>query len=190
MGIMKTIKLIALAAWLLLLVAVSITWALPQQTYGTVALFSLNRAGFGYDADDGGTSVVNEDWTGAMHLEVPDFCTVTTTYATDYAFFGISWDRATYPLEAVSSTTYVIDIGDALVIPDTAGTETLPDATECEGHIITIKSNVAGSVTIDTVDGQTVDGTTAPALSGQYDYLTVVSDGSNWLILGKQITAM
>jgi len=64
----------------------------------------------------------------------------------------------------------------------TGKTITLPTATTCQGRIYTIKLTASGSGTVATTSSQTIDGSTTYSLSAQYKYVTVISDGSNWLI--------
>jgi hypothetical protein len=50
----------------------------------------------------------------------------------------------------------------------------------------TIKKTFAGgTVVVSAPAGQTIDGNAIYTLTNQYQYLTIVSDGANWLIVGK-----
>lgn len=62
---------------------------------------------------------------------------------------------------------------------------TLPTAVGVGGKMYTIKKiDVTGnSVTISTTSSQTIDNQTTLTLSGAYNSVTVVSDGSNWWIV-------
>lgn len=66
----------------------------------------------------------------------------------------------------------------------TGKTMTLPDAaTVMPGHRITIKLTAATSTgTVATTSSQTIDGSTTYILIAQYKYVTVESNGSNWII--------
>lgn len=63
----------------------------------------------------------------------------------------------------------------------------LGDATICRGQRFTLKkTSGAGTATLSTVGGQTIDGATTNIwLDGQYKYIALQSDGNNWLIVGK-----
>jgi hypothetical protein len=69
-------------------------------------------------------------------------------------------------------------------------TATLPavataDATA--GRVVTILKidGGAGSVTIDGDGSETINGSTTVSLSSQYDYRTLVSDGSEWIVISS-----
>lgn len=186
---MKTLHIKILALAVFYLVVVGAVSALPQQSYGTVAALSVNNEGTGYDGDGLGTSVVNVDWTGAMHIEVPAWVGVTTNYEDDFAFFGISWDRTIVPVDTTTGTTYAGDIDNGIIIGAVVGTVTLPTAVGNDGKEITVINNSSGAVAIATSGSETINGTTPPTLNAQYDTITVVSDGTNWLIMTSAITA-
>ena len=61
-------------------------------------------------------------------------------------------------------------------------TITLPTATGAYGMFFTIKNTGAGTVTLATTGGQTIDGASTQSLS-QYTALQVVSNGTNWIII-------
>ena len=44
---------------------------------------------------------------------------------------------------------------------------------------------MANAVTVGTTSSQTIDGAATYALSAQYKYVKVVSDGSHWIIVGN-----
>jgi len=69
-------------------------------------------------------------------------------------------------------------------------TATLPavataDATA--GRVVTILKidGGAGSVTIDGDGSETINGSATVSLSSQYDYRTLVSDGSEWIVISS-----
>lgn len=66
-------------------------------------------------------------------------------------------------------------------------TLTLPDATECLGatytFIRTDSATASNKVTIATTSGQTINGMSSRLLVAQYQLLTVISDGANWLVI-------
>jgi len=55
-----------------------------------------------------------------------------------------------------------------------------------DGQTFTIKKIDASgnAVTLGTTSSQTIDGSTTFSLPTQYKYVTVVSDGANWIIVG------
>lgn len=81
---------------------------------------------------------------------------------------------------------------DSIVCLTNGGTTLLPDATKCKGRQYTIKrtwvtdGNIVGIRTF--IGGQTIDGITGMdyyGLTKQWQYVTVVSNGSNWLIVNE-----
>ena len=66
-----------------------------------------------------------------------------------------------------------------------SSTVTLPSAVGITGRQYTIKRTGTGSVTVATTSSQTIDGAASYALSAQWKYVVVVSNGSNWLIVGN-----
>lgn len=63
-------------------------------------------------------------------------------------------------------------------------TATLPTAAGITGRVYTIKQVSASTGTVATTSSQTIDGSATVTLA-QYKYVTVQSDGSNWLITGN-----
>lgn len=87
--------------------------------------------------------------------------------------------------ESVLSTDYAL-----LFTGNAACTLTLPDATTCIGRIIHIKNTKTGTVpvlTIATTSSQTIDGSTSWLLDDPNESVNVVSNGSNWLIMGQTL---
>lgn len=82
------------------------------------------------------------------------------------------------------TTTYAASSTDS-TIDCTSGTftVTLPTAVGITGRIYTIKNSGTGVITIATTSSQTIDGTTTKTLPVQYNSLTLVSNGSNWVII-------
>jgi hypothetical protein len=64
-------------------------------------------------------------------------------------------------------------------------TATLPTAVGIAGRFYTIKLMSVGTGTIATTSSQTIDGVTTYTLSSQYKYITVQSDGANWIIIAN-----
>lgn len=78
---------------------------------------------------------------------------------------------------------YIVAQGvDVVLVTADGKTVTIPDATQWEGRTIDVKSIAAGvGVTIAT-GGGTIDGDATQTL-GEFDSITVISDGTNWWIL-------
>lgn len=85
------------------------------------------------------------------------------------------------------ATTTVVGGGAIFICDATAGnfTVTLPDAELYSERTLTFKLiSATNAVTIEAEVGQTIDGSGSVGLSTQYDFVTVVSDGSDWHIIG------
>jgi hypothetical protein len=64
---------------------------------------------------------------------------------------------------------------------------TLPTAVGADGQRYTIKKidASANSVSVITSSSQTIDGASSVSLSSQWDYVTVIANGGNWLIVAR-----
>lgn len=87
--------------------------------------------------------------------------------------------------ESVGTTDYTL-----LFTGTSACTLTLPDATLFTGRLIHIKNTKTGTVpvlTIATTSSQTIDGSTTWLLDDPNESVNVVSDGTNWKIMGQSL---
>ena len=89
---------------------------------------------------------------------------------------------------AAKTTTYTTTANDGVISVDATSasfTVTLVSAVGNSGLTQTFKKiNAANVVTIDANGSQTIDGVTTYALSAQWSWVTLVSNGANWLITG------
>lgn len=81
-----------------------------------------------------------------------------------------------------------LEVVDQIVPLDSSGgafTHYLPPAAYCRGQIITLIKTGTGTnaVTVDGFGSETINGLTTIKLVAQYDFLRLLSDGSNWLVL-------
>jgi hypothetical protein len=88
------------------------------------------------------------------------------------------------------NSAYTIQSSDEIILADansSAFTITLPSAVGVSGQTYTIKRINSGSniVTVGTTSSQTIDGSTTFNLVSQYKYVRIVSDGTNWMIVGN-----
>ncbi len=95
---------------------------------------------------------------------------ITLTYNGSDAYVAVT---GTY---AVLTTDYIVNC--------TSGTftVTLPTAVGVTGKPYIIKNSGAGVITIATTSAQTIDGVSTKTLSSQYDAVTLVSNGANWIV--------
>jgi hypothetical protein len=86
-------------------------------------------------------------------------------------------------VSTVSGST-TLDASHNVVLASGTITINLPDASGIAGRVYTIKNTGSGTVTIDPSGSQTIDGAATLPLP-QYQYRMIVSDGSNWAIIGQ-----
>jgi hypothetical protein len=93
-------------------------------------------------------------------------------------------------VKSVAAGTYQILSSDSTVLIDTVSASlatTLPDATLNTGLVLTVKKvDNANTVTVQTLLSQTIDGATTYVLgAAAKDFVTVVSDGTEWHVIGS-----
>lgn len=76
-------------------------------------------------------------------------------------------------------------LSDDYVVEATSGgiTLTLPTAVGIQGKILVLKNSSSGTVTIDGDGTETIDGGLTADLETQYESITIISNGSNWVIV-------
>ena len=90
----------------------------------------------------------------------------------------------TVSLTPSSSTLYNDDeVIYAVSNGSTAVTATLPTASGIEGKKVNIKVLGTANVTVDGNSSETIDGSATFVISTQYSNVTLISDGTNWLII-------
>jgi hypothetical protein len=88
------------------------------------------------------------------------------------------------------TANYTLTDVDCIVVCDASAgafTISLPSAVGIAGRMYTIKKvdSSPNPVTVAPQPDQTIDGAASYALSAQWKYVTVVSDGSNWLVIAN-----
>lgn len=107
-------------------------------------------------------------------------------YQADANVLPNRWNAAhQYGYKSISSATTMDGTYDRIELIGTSTyTITLPTAVGIAGREYTfVKSGASGTITIDGDGSETINGTTTKTLTTQYDVLTVISNGSNWLII-------
>ena len=72
---------------------------------------------------------------------------------------------------------------DDVILCNGTFTVTLYTAVGHSGTVIVVKNIGSGTVTVDGNGSETIDGALTFAISTKYESLTIVSDGSNWLLI-------
>ncbi len=90
---------------------------------------------------------------------------------------------ATYTASAVDITLTASHYTINLTV--TGKTATLPTAVGITGRMYVIKLTASGTGTVATTSSQTIDGSTTYSLGSQYKYVTVQSDGANWIVIAN-----
>jgi len=85
------------------------------------------------------------------------------------------------------TAAYTVEGSDYLVLGDSTGGSfsiTLPLAEKHTGQTFIIKQiGTANTVTVDGDGTETIDGALTQALTTQFDFIGILSDGSNWHII-------
>lgn len=124
----------------------------------------------------------------ALQALLPDN-TSRAISAQDLRDFLVSAYGSRY-VTTISSTPVTLDDDDDIVLADANGgaiTVNLPASASNTHKTYTIKKidSSGNAVTLDGNGSETIDGSTTHALSGQYDSVTIVCDGTEWHIIGE-----
>ena len=151
---------------------------------------SSNSTFIGYYASPLADASSNEIVIGASATGLGNNSTVIGNSNTTKAqIFGTLQTQGNKLSIAAKTGAYTILTSDQIVTGDAtsaAFTITLPTAVSKDGQTFTIKKidASANAVTVGTTSSQTIDGSTTYSLPTRYKYVTVVSDGANWIIVG------
>lgn len=127
-----------------------------------------------------GTSRQFADLNSTQTLSAKTLTTPTiTTPIVNGVTFGLTAQTTAYT--ATASVTVIL-----CNATTAAFTVTLPTAVSVAGRQYTIKKtdSSANAVTVGTTSSQTIDGSATYSLPAQYNFVTVVSDGTNWMRIG------
>lgn len=79
----------------------------------------------------------------------------------------------------ITSTDHTIEV------TANSNSYTLPSASGISGRVYIIKNTGTGKPVVNTTGSQTIDGMATYTLSAQYRYVSVQSNGSNWIIIAN-----
>ena len=107
-----------------------------------------------------------------------------------YSGAKVRASEVTYEYNALTAATTLVantigNVGNChSLVNITSGTftVTLPTAVGIVGYQFVIKNSGSGTVTLATTSSQTIDGASTQTIT-QYQSLTVVSNGANWILI-------
>jgi phage gp45-like len=99
------------------------------------------------------------------------------------SFIHTAGVQAGYVAKTGTYTTTTSDF----VIEASSGTFqiNLISAVGITGQVFIIKNSNSGTITIDGNGAETIDGAATYTLSAQYKYVQIMSNGSNWIVIGN-----
>lgn len=155
-----------------------------KKTDSTANTITINRSGS--DTIDGSTSVVLS-LQGAGVTLIPD-ADGTPDDWTSLAFGGVIVTDAV----VAKTTTYTATTADNTITVDSSSgtfTVTLFTAVGNTGHTIRVKKTDTSftAVTIDGDGSETIDGSTTTTVNTENESVTLQSNGTNWVIIGRHI---
>lgn len=105
------------------------------------------------------------------------------TYSNGFHWYAHSLERGLNYVEKTANYT-LVDIDDVVNCTTGTFTLTLPSAATNNGKQYTLKNTGAGTITLNTTSGQTIDGNASGVLTlAAGDSMVVVSNNLNWIIV-------
>jgi len=145
--------------------------------------FTGNR---NHDTDGYSLQITTDNGVGAESIFGLTTTTASLLFGTKGVFVrvdGITFSEAIKYSYTQISATYTIDTTNYIVdCTSNTFTVTLPTAVSNEGRTYIIKNSGAGVITLEGDGTETIDGALNQTLN-QYDSITVVSNGANWIII-------
>ena len=127
------------------------------------------------------TTAFGEFW---VRDDVPCVPMFTNDAGTDFVLNDTGGGGSPWTYTLQTGTSYTAAAGDFVVASNTGTvTITLPAGHSVNDTIIVKKTGASGTVTVDANASETIDGALTFPLSTQYDSVTLISDGTNWLIV-------
>lgn len=168
----------------------SFRWFLPGVVHVTLTSngfivnngFTANENGGNFDCRFEGDTDVNLLFTKAS----TDMVGISTSSPTSKFYVNGSFGLAL----VAKTSTYTATSADYTIKNDaTSGAITinLPTASGISGRIYTIKKvdSSGNAVTVDPNGSETIDGAATYSLATQWKYVTIQSDGTNWIVIGN-----
>jgi len=145
-------------------------------SYTTAIYVTIRNAGnASYEGDYFITSASN-----ATNLQ--NYFIYNHEYESDY-------EDSTYNPVFIRAADYTATGDEGVILVDATDnnvTITLPSASEDEGEELIIKAiDISNTADVDCLSGETIDGSGTYTFSSQYECIRIMSDGSNWQIIGQ-----
>lgn len=94
-----------------------------------------------------------------------------------------------YRTYVAKTAAYTATASDDVILCDASGgafSVTLPAVASSAGKVFTIKNvGASGTVTIDGNASETIDGATTVAMATQYNFRTIICDGTEWHVIAS-----
>ena len=123
------------------------------------------------------------DWTDGTLIFNPTYDRYEWYDNTNSKWVPIS--NQDHKITTITATPDDVELVDDIILSNiaTASVLNLPSASGISGRRYIIKNINVGTCTVTPDGSETIDGAASYALSSQYDVVTIVSDGTNWIII-------
>lgn len=147
----------------------------------------IHNTAVGFNAFNSGTAFSNSTALGYDAQIIADnTIQLGNTSVTDVKTSGTLTANGYTTAFSAKSSAYTLTAVDDIVSVTGTTTITLPTAVGIAGRKYTIKNmDAATTVTVSANGAETIDGSPTRPLVLQYQYLTILSDGANWLIVAN-----
>ncbi len=154
--------------------------------FSSESALAVVRGGTGQSSYNSGQLLIGTSAGGLAKANLSAGSNITITNGDGTITIAATGGSSTYTVNPESSN-YTILTSDQVILADSSGggfTLTLPTASGNTGLFFVIKkvSTDGNSVTIDANGSQTIDGELTQILTAPYTSISIISDGSNWLI--------
>lgn len=147
----------------------------------------INNTALGFSAFNSGTAFSNSTALGYdAQITADNTIQLGNTSVTNVKTSGTLAANGFTTAFSSKSSAYTLTAVDDIVSVTGTTTITLPSAVGIAGRKYTIKNiDAATTVTVSANGAETIDGAPTKPLALQYQYLTILSDGANWLIVAN-----
>lgn len=153
-------------------------------------LFALTRLTANFNNESGLAEITMSSGTGTSQIILKSDALIQTQVGgiqSNFYPYGFNpGGSLTYSTNSVDATYSISDTDFLVLFTANTFTATLPNAADVIGRFYILKNTGAGIITIDT-DGGNIDGAGSIQLASQYDYVQVMSNGTDWYIVGGNI---